>query len=74
MLEEKIIYPEEKEFKELVEKMIRECGGYWEEHPSFRVKDWINAIKKEFTRKSYWEWVLIHHLHYIEHVIVKIDT
>lgn len=73
MLEEKVLYPEEKEFQKLVEKIVRMCGGYWEEHPSFSVKHWIKAIKNESTRRAYWEWVAINHLIYIENVIVEID-
>jgi len=73
MVGEEILYPNKKDFNKWVEKIVRECGGYWEEHPSFRVKDWIKAIKNESTRRSYWEWAAINHLMYIEHIIVKID-
>ncbi|MHC1698603.1 MAG: hypothetical protein AB9919_11195 [Geobacteraceae bacterium] len=74
MQEQKVIDPEGKEFKKWVEKIIRMCGGYWEEHPSFTVKHWIKAIKNESTRRAYWEWVAINHLTYIENFIVEIDT
>jgi hypothetical protein len=31
--------------------------GNWGEHPEWSLDEWINEVRNENTRRSYWDWV-----------------
>jgi len=33
-------------------------GGYWGEHPEFKVERWQYEVNNNYTRLGYWEWVV----------------
>ena len=38
---------------EAIDRVVREAGGYWLEHPNCSFKDWQNDVAKKETRAGY---------------------
>ena len=39
-------------------RLANEHGGIWGEHPDYPVVDWEHEASNDYTRASYWDWVL----------------
>ena len=46
-------------WKKQVKELREKWGGWWGEHPDFRVADWAHECGENDTRLGYWEWVQI---------------
>lgn len=40
-----------------IEKLMKQYGGRWGEHPDYPVDDWREEVANNDTRLGYWEWV-----------------
>jgi hypothetical protein len=45
--------------KAVIDALIEEHGGYWEEHSGYTVGEWMREVSEGNTRLGYWEWVAV---------------
>lgn len=39
-------------------KFAEEWGGVWNEHHKYLVSHWQHEVANDYTRSSYWDWVI----------------
>ncbi len=42
---------------EVSQRLAKDHGGYWGEHPEYPWSDWVGEVEGNSTRLGYWEWV-----------------